>query len=148
MLKAMLAALGIGDLGDVSWERPLSLAPRPVPNQQDSSALVRSIAALSADHNSVRGVDPAPGEGLIPSSLEFLRQVRGLVASTLRHHLRTALGPLEFLGCDNHPEMLKMISSQRIEVFAVQRAKTIAGGSPQHLVSQLRSLLCFLATRG
>ena len=146
MLKAMLAALGICDLGNLSRERPLSLAPRPARNQQDSSAVARSIAPLLADRNWVRGVDPAPGEVLIPS-LEFLRQVRGVVASTLRNHLRTALGPLKFLGCDNRPEILKTISSQHIEVFVAQSTNTLVGGSPQPHVSQLRCLLRFLATR-
>lgn len=134
----MLAALGICDPGDLSRESPLSLAPRPARHQQGSSAPVRSIAALLADRNSVRGVDLARGEVLIPSSMEFLRQVHGLVASTLHHHFRTALGPLKFRGCDNRPEILKMISSKRIEVFVVQSANTLGGGSQQHLVSQLR----------
>ena len=148
VLEAMLASLGIRNLGEPSRERLLTLAPRPARNQRDLSSLVRSMAAFLADRDLVRGVGPGPGEVLVRSYLEFLRQVRGLAVSTLRHHSRTALGLLKFFGYDDRPEVLKTISSQRIEAFVVQSAKTLGRGSLQHLVSQLRCLLPFLATRG
>ncbi|MXY68103.1 MAG: tyrosine-type recombinase/integrase [Acidobacteriia bacterium] len=148
VLEAMLASLGIRDLGELSRERLLSLAPRPARNQRELSALVRSMAAFLADRDLVQGVDPGPGEVLVRSYLEFLRQVRGLAVSTLRHHRRTALDLLKFLGYDDRPEVLETISSQHIEAFVVQGAKTLGRGSLQHLVSQLRCLLRFLATRG
>lgn len=144
----MPASLGIRDLGELSRERLLSLAPRPARNQRGLSSLVWSMAAFLADREVVRGVNPGPGEVLVRSYLEFLPQVRGLAVSTLHHHRRTALGLLEFLGYDDRPEVRKTISSQHIEVFVVQSAKTLGRGSLQHLVSQLRCLLRFLATRG
>lgn len=148
LLESMLASLGIGDLGELSRERLLSLAPCPARTQPDLSALVRSMAAFLADRDLLRVVDPGPGEVLVRSYLEFLRHVRGLAASTLRHHRRTALGLLQFLGYDDCPEVLKTISSQHIEAFVVHHAATLGRGSLQHLVSRLRCLLRFLATRG
>ena len=148
VLEAMLASLGIRDLGELSRERLLSLAPRPARCQRDLSALVWSMAAFLADRDLLQIVDPGPGEVLVRSYLEFLRQVRGLAASTLRHHRRTALGLLNFLGYDDRPEVLKTISSQHIDAFVVRSAKTLGRGSLQHLVSRLRCLLRFLATRG
>ena len=150
VLEAMLASLGIRDLGELSRERLLSLAPRPARNQRDLSALVRSMAAFLADRDllQVMDPDPGPGEALVRSYLDFLRQVRGLAASTLRQHRLTALGLLKFLGYDNRPDVLKTISSQHIEAFVIQSAASLGRGSLQHLVSRLRCLLRFLATRG
>ena len=82
VLEGMLASLGIRDLGELSRERLLSLAPRPARNQRALSALVRSMAAFLADSDLVRVVGPGPGEILVRSYPEFLRQVRGLAAST------------------------------------------------------------------
>ncbi len=144
VLEAMLASLGIRDLGELSRARLLSLAPRPARSQRDLSALVRSMAALLADRDLLQVVDPGPGEVLVRSYLEFLRQVRGLAASTLRHHRRTALGLLKFLGYDDRPEVLKTISPQHIEAFVVDSAATLGRSSLQHLGSRLRCL----ATRG
>ena len=149
VLEAMLASLGICDLGELSRDRLLSLAPRrPTRNQRNLSALVRSVTAFLADRDLLRGVDPSPGEVLVRAYLEFLLQVRGLAVPTLRHHRRTALGLLKFLAYDDHPEVLKTISSQHIEAFVVQSAKTLGRCSLRHRVSQLRCLLRFLATRG
>ena len=148
VLEAMLASLGIRGLGELSRECLLSLAPRPARSQRDLSALVRSMAAFLADRDLLQVVDPGPGEVLVRSYLEFLRQVRGLAASTLRHHRRTTLGLLNFLGYDDRPEVLKTISAQHIDAFVVHSAKTLGRGSLQHLVSRLRCLLRFLATRG
>ena len=144
LLKAMLASLGIRDLGELSRERLLSLAPCPARTQRDLSALVRPLTAFLADRDLLQVVDPGPGEVLVRSYLEFLRQVRGLAASSLRHHGRTALSLLQFLGYDDRPEVLKTISSQHIEAFVMHHAATLGRGSLQHLVSRLR----FLATRG
>ena len=147
-LEAMLASLGIREIGELSRERLLSLAPCPARTQRDLSALVRSMAAFLADRDLLLVVDPGPCGVLVRAYLDFLRQVRGLAAATLRQHRRTALGLLQFLGYDDCPEVLKTISSQHIEAFVVHKAATLGRGSLQHLVPQLRCLLRFLATRG
>ena len=148
VLEAMLASLGIRNLGELSRKRLLSLAPRPARSQPNLSALVRSMATFLADRDLLRVVGPGPAEVLVRAYLEFLRQVRGLAASTLRNHRRTALGLLRFLAYDDRPEILMTISSQHIEAFVVQSAATLGRGSLQHLVSLLRCFLRFLATRG
>ena len=101
MLEQMLASLGIRDLGELSREQFLSLAPRPARKQRDLSALVRSMTAFLAGSSLLRVVDPSPGELLVRAYLDFLRQVRGLADASLRHHRRTALRLLEFLGFDD-----------------------------------------------
>ena len=148
VLEAMLASHGVRDLGELSRERLLSLAPRPARKHRDLSALVRSMAAYLAESNRLRVVDPSPGELLVAAYLEFLEQVRGLAASTLRRHRRTALCLLEFLGFSEHPAALKKLSSRRIEAFVLHSAAHHGRGSLQHVASQLRSFLCFLESRG
>ena len=148
VLEQMLASLGIHDLGELSREQFLSLAPRPARKQRDLSALVRSMTAFLAGSSLLRVVDPSPGELLVRAYLDFLRQVRGLADASLRHHRRTALGLLKFLGFDDRPEILKTLSPQPIEAFVVHSAATLGRSSLQHLVSQLRCFLRFLASRG
>ena len=148
VLEQMLASLAIRNLGELSQEQFLSLAPRPARNQPDLSALVRSMAAFLAASSLWRVVDPTPSELLVQAYLEFLRQVRGLADSTTRHHRRTALGLLTFLGFDDRPQRLKTLSAQPIEAFALHHAATLGRGSLQHLVAQLRCFLRFLAGRG
>ena len=148
VLEQMLASLAIRNLGELSQEQFLSLAPRPARNQRDLSGLVRSLAAFLAGSGLWRVVDPTPSELLVRAYLEFLLQVRGLAHSTMRHHRRTALGLLAFLGFDDRPEMLKTLSAQSIEAFVLHHAATLGRGSLQHLVAQLRCFLRFLASRG
>lgn len=55
---------------------------------------------------------------------------------------------VEFLGFDSRSEVLATLSSQHIDTFVVQAAARHGRGSLQHLVSQLRSFLRFLASCG
>ena len=148
VLEQVLTSLGIRDLSELSREQFLALAPRPARKQRDLSALVRSMTAFLAGSSLLRVADPSPGELLARAYLDFLRQVRGLADASLRHHRRTALGLLEFLGFDHRPEVLGTLSSQSAEAFVVHRAATLGRSSLQHLVSQLRCFLRFLASRG
>ena len=148
VLEASLLSLGIRDLKELSRDRLLSLIPGPARQHRDLSALVHSMAAFLADGRRLQVADPGPAELLVRSYLEFLRQVRGLAPSTARHHRCTALGLLEFLGFDSRPEVLATLSSQRIDTFVVQAAARHGRSSLQHLVSQLRSFLRFLASSG
>ena len=144
----MLASEGIRSLGELTRERLLSFAPRPARTHRDLSALVRSLAAHLADSNRLHAADPSPGELLVCSYLEFLQQVRGLAASTVRHHRRTALCLLEFLGFNDRQAALRQLSPQRIEAFVLQSAAHRGRSSLQHVASQLRSFLRSLASRG
>ena len=148
VLEAMLADRGVRTFGELSRERLLSLIPRPARSQRDLSALVRSMAAYLHDSNLLLLEDPSPCSLLVDAYLEFLRKVRGLVAGTLRHHRHTALLLLEFLGFDQHPSALKELTSQLVEAFVLHTAAHHGRGRLQHLVSQLRSFLGFLASRG
>ena len=76
-----------------------------------------------------------------------LQQVRGLAASTVRHHRRTALCLLEFLGFDDRPAALRRLSPQRIDAFVLRSAAHHGRGSLQHVASQLPSFLRFLASQ-
>ena len=146
--EKMLASEGVCNLGELTRERLLSFAPRPTRLHRDLSALVRSLAAHLADSNRLQVADPSPGELLVCSYLEFLQQVRGLAASTVRSHRRTALCLLEFLGFDDRPAALRQLCPQRIEAFVLQSAAHLGRSSLEHVVSQLRSFLRFLASLG
>ena len=148
VLETMLASEGIRTLVELTRERLLSFAPRPARMHRDLSSLVRSLAAHLADSNRLHVADPSPGELLVRSYLEFLEQVRGLAASTVRHHRRTALCLLEFLGFNDRPAALRQLSPQRNEAFVLQSAAHCGRGSLQHVASQLRSFLRFAASRG
>ena len=149
VLEAMLAVLGIDSLSELSHERLLSLAPRPAREQRDLSALVRSLAAFLAENGLLAAAaPPRPSELLVRAYLDFLRQVRGLAEWSLRHHRRTALGLLDFLGFDDRPEILSTLSAQAIDAFLVQTAPRLGRGHLQHVASLLRCFLGFLAGRG
>ena len=148
LLEAQLAALGIRVLGELSRERLLSLAPRPAKPRKDLSALVRSLAAYLPDSDLAPRPAPTPVSLLVDSYLEFLRKVRGLAAGTVRQHRRTALLLLEFVAFEQHPSALKKLAAQRVEAFVLQRAAHLGRSGLQHLLSQLRSFLSFLASRG
>ena len=131
VLEQMLASLGIRDLGELSREEFLSLAPRPACKQRDLSALARSMTAFLAGSSLLQVVDPSPGELLVRAYLDFLRQVRGLADASLRHHRRTALGLLEFLGFDDRPEILETLphSPSRPSLCTVPRPSGAAACS-------------------
>lgn len=66
----------------------------------------------------------------------------------MRSHGRTALCLLEFLGFDDRPAALRRLSPQRIDAFVLRSAAHHGRGSLQHVASQLRSFLRFLASCG
>lgn len=115
-LAARLEASGLRQMRALSRAQLLACAP---PGTRDAalSALVRSLA----DHLEARGIlqlpPPTPSERLLSSYREFLAQVRGCAAATIRCHSLTVRELLAFLAFDSRPEALRSLAAPQIEAF-------------------------------
>lgn len=91
---------------------------------------------------------PTPIQTLLETYGAFLRDVRGLAESTQADHLVTARTYLTHLDCEPTAERLSALTLSDIEAFMCWRGPQIGRGMLQHLASQLRGFLRFLASRG
>lgn len=78
---------------------------------------------------------------------EYLKDVRGLERSTIFQHLRTASEFLHHVSYDTDPSRLAQITRADVESYVRICGKRHDRGSLQHVVSQLRSFLRFLASQ-
>ena len=83
---------------------------------------------------------------LIEQYTNFLSEVRGLAASTISLHRRTARCFLQHL--DEEGVRLKTIQAAQIESYVSKAGKRLSRVRLQHEISELRVLLRFLATDG
>jgi integrase/recombinase XerD len=84
---------------------------------------------------------PSASERQLTVHVEYLREMRGMAATTIvrhRGHLRFFLGFLKF---DQHPSIIRTLRLDQIEVFLRQAARTNNRFSLQHIVAALRGFL-------
>lgn len=93
-------------------------------------------------------VTPTVTTALLAAYARFLADVRGLVPSTVGDHVDTAKAFLAQLGEAPTPARLAAVTTQDIEAFMRARGPQVGRGTLQHIASQLRGFLCFLALRG
>ena len=148
ILEALLLPLGKGDLGQLSREQLLALAPRPARDNPYLSALVRSLAAYLDELGLLRQTVATPGARLVSAYLDFLGQVRGYAASTLGYHGYTVRELLAFLRFDDDPAALQTLAAPRIEAFMQSVAARCGQAGVRQTAAHLRSFLRFLAGRG
>ena len=148
ILEALLLPLGKGDLGQLSREQLLALAPRPARDNPYLSALVRSLAAYLDELGLLRQTVATPGVRLVSAYLDFLGQVRGYAASTLGYHGYTVRELLAFLRFDDDPAALQTLAAPRIEAFMQSVAARCGQAGVRQTATHLRSFLRFLAGRG
>jgi site-specific recombinase XerD len=91
---------------------------------------------------------PTPTGVLLDAYADFLRDVRGLVHSTVADHLATAKAFLAQRTGEPTPERLSALTGSDIEAFLRWRGPQVGRGTLQHLASELRGFLRFLASTG
>ena len=79
---------------------------------------------------------------------DHLHSVRGLVPSTIRSHCMYVRGFLEFLGCEENPKALALVSLRDIERFIRSFAGRLNRYSLQHLIGYVRAFLRFQYEQG
>jgi hypothetical protein len=97
-LEARLRRRRIRDVGQLSCDEWLALAPRATAADVYLAALVHSFARFLDERRRLRKQPPTPDQQLVAAYCGHLERVRGLAASTVRGHARTAVGLLSFVG--------------------------------------------------
>jgi len=121
----------------------------PPGRSQDDRSLAATVRLLEYFFDEA-GVlpSPPPGSHIERKAAEyrtFLCQVRGLASSTLKAHERTALAFSEHVGGEVG---LANLTLRQIEDFVRVTSVRVGRATLQHVVSELRSFLRFLAARG
>jgi integrase len=83
----------------------------------------------------------AASEQALESHAAYLREIRGLAASTVEGHRTRLRFFLRFLKFDEHPAVLRALRLDQIETFLRKTAKTNNRFSLQHVVASLRGFL-------
>lgn len=146
-LAARLQADGLRQLRDASRAQLLACVPARAREDAALSALVRSLTAYLDARGVLPVPVPPPSERLLAHYRDFLRQVRGCAASTLRYHSHTVRELLASLAFDTDPDALRKLTATQLETFLKVLAERCGRGSLQHAAAHLRSFLRFLASR-
>jgi len=142
---ALLRRRGVRRLGDLSEEELLSYASA---DARDRAALVRSLARYLSEQKALAPARSTPVLELTTSYRTQLESVRGLSASTVRHHAATVRELLAWLGDDQLDARLRRLDGRAIESFIQVVAARLGRDSLQHAIANLRSFLRFLGARG
>jgi site-specific recombinase XerD len=78
----------------------------------------------------------------------YLQQVRGLAPGTIADHRKTAAQFIHHVDTEGNLAALAQVTAPQIEEFVRSCGRRLGRGTMQHVVSQLRSFLRFLAARG
>lgn len=146
-LEARLRRRGIQDLGQLSLNELLAFAPREAGGDVYMAALVHSLARFLDQGGRLKQPPLTSAEQLVAAYRSHLERVRGLAASTVVHHERTAAELLSFVGHKRGSD-LRILCRVRIEEFVRRSSERIGRESLQHTVAHLRSFLRFLEARG
>ncbi|HMK67028.1 MAG TPA: site-specific integrase [Stellaceae bacterium] len=146
-LEARLRRCGIRDIRQLSRDDLLAFAPRDAAADVYMAALVHSLVRFLDQRGLLKQRAATPAEQLLSAYSSHLQQVRGLAASTVVHHQRTASEFLSFLGFESGGG-LRDLQPVRIEEFVRRLGERVGRESLQHTVAHLRSFLRFLEIRG
>jgi site-specific recombinase XerD len=115
-------------------------------------ACAAGVLSLFLTEQQLMRVDPerAPShtERQLQSFGTYLREVRGLAASTVLGHCRRIRAFLLFLKIDERSSALRSVSPDQIDAFLCQAAKTNNRFSMQQIVASLRTFLRQLHAQG
>lgn len=116
-------------------------------NRPFSARAVRALERYLAANGLIAADQPATGTStaseLANEYANYLREVRGLAASTVANHRYTVQCFLQHL--DGAEIALKKIRVPHIESYIIQAGKRLSRSSLQHDIGALRSFLRFLA---
>jgi site-specific recombinase XerD len=148
-IERALQQRGVRQLREVSREGLRACAPACSQDDRDLAGTVRSLTRY-LDEREFFPVPDSPGriETKLGCYRTYLEAVRGLAASTVAQHLRTASQFLEQVDYEAQRARLAALTPGDIEAFVRAAGERLSRESLQHEVSHLRSFLRFLATRG
>jgi integrase/recombinase XerD len=147
-LDARLRRRGVRRLQDLSVAQLLEFAPRDSQDDIYRAAVVRSLARCLEACGLLARPEASPRAQLVAAYRTYVKRVRGLADSTLKHHCATASEVLTFLGFDGEVGVLRDLGPRQIEAFVRAVGGRIGRASLQHTVANLRSFLRFLANQG
>jgi len=116
--------------------------------------LASTIRQIELFLDETRGLAPIEPLPKTPAMLEveryreYLRDIRGVSASTIQSHSSYTQEFLEYLGYDTNRNTIKFLTSKDIESFIGICSKRMNRYSLQHLVAYLRSFLKFKYEEG
>ena len=146
--EMVLSRHGDFDAKRLSRDQLLSLGPPRARDDIRMSSLVRSLADYLGALDLLAVPARTPGDRLLDGYREYLLDVRGLAASTVRRSVRLPRELLAFLEFDEGAEGLRELRAARLEEFVKAIAPRFGRASLLDAVSSLRVFLRFLASRG
>ena len=108
------------------------------------AAAARSFGRYLTEHRLIpaeRSKPPSHSEKGIQHFGSYLREMRGLAPATVTGHQSRVRPFLQFLKLDGRPSAIRRLTSDDIEAFLRQSAKTNNRFSLQHIVGSLRAFL-------
>lgn len=146
-----LQGRGCGAVAEITRDDLHACAPPRGRTQEDinAAAMVRLLERY-LDH---RGLlppcrVPTPVDRKLDEYAAYLQQVRGLAPGTIADHRTTAARFIHYVDKRGNLAALAQVTARQIEEFVRCNGSRLGRGTMQHVVSQLRSLLRFLAARG
>ena len=142
---------GCRAIAEITRENLHVCAP-PVGRSQDDVGAAATVRLLER-YLDVRGLlppfgPPTPVERKLDDYAVYLRQVRGLARGTIEDHQTTAAQFIHHVDPAGKLSALLQVTAADIEEFLRCSGSRLGRGSMQHVVSQLRAFLRFLAARG
>lgn len=139
---------GLNDLTHRDFEKAWKYYSHYKPHIRCSVRTIKTFLEETHGLSPVLNNPKTPVDLEIDSYTEYLNNIRGLAASTIRSHTDYTKKFLKYLCYDDNPKILKSITSKEIENFVCHCSKKMNRYSLQHLVGYLRSFLRFQYERG
>jgi len=141
---------GFRQLSEIAADDLRACSPADSKDDPDLAAAVRSLTRYLEERELLAALPQPPSRSatLLSAYAEYLRDVRGLARSTVRHHLRSGAQLLAHLQYETTPSRLGAVSASDLEEFVRVTGQRQGRGSLQHVVAHVRGVLRFLAGRG
>jgi site-specific recombinase XerD len=142
---------GCRALADITRDDLHACAPAVGRSQDDANAAasVRLLERYLDDRGLLPPLGPpTPIECKLDDYAAYLRQVRGLAPGTIQDHRTTAAQFIHHVDPEGRLSALLQVTGGDIEEFLRCSGSRLGRGTMQHVVSQLRAFLRFLAARG
>lgn len=145
-VDARLRKRGCRSVEELTRDALRSCAPPRGRSQDDANvaAAVRLLEQYFDEQGRFSPESPGPEDVLLTDYVAYLQEVRGLAASTVKHHLTTTEEFIAHLEGDGAPRLAKL-DARDVEGFVRRIGGRVSRASLQHVVAQLRSFLRYLA---
>ena len=146
LLEQLLRRRGIHSLRDCTASDLGSCVPHPRKwTAHMACALGRSLKQYLDERGELASTPPTATDRLVAAYRTYLGNVRGLALVTVNKHAATIVEFLRFLKYDGRSEGLRALQVAEIDAFLTRSGHRLSRISMQHVTSNLRSFLRFLA---